>query len=287
MCYAKPGPRCSGHTREEYNSAVEQHGADSLQAMKALDGWLRTPEGIKKLRTEGHHDLAQQYEQERADAIKAHNVGVALAKPEVIERLNDLARGYRPRGYFPAAHLGDENFEYHEATVTRDEDGMPVLWLEYVEKHPWRWREDEQVFGDEGFDLAEQLERAARTDGFGTDQYFNDLSMELYDYHSVVNEEYGDEHLPRIDAADIDKATGIEGASAFVKQKVEVSSSHWSPEHLRAIYKDRFELMNVDYEYLDDRQLEIMLTLPFISDEKRAVAQDELDRRWSEYEEED
>lgn len=137
MCYAKPGPRCSGHTRKEYNSAVERHGADSPQAMKALDGWLRTPEGIKQLRSEGQHDLAQRFERERADAIKAYHQqqraeALNASLDEVRDSLRDEFEVEYNRRY--SDHF-EGDYEVKDVKVERDASGEPVVAVEWEYVH--------------------------------------------------------------------------------------------------------------------------------------------------------
>lgn len=77
MCYAKPGPRCSGHVQRDIKAAEAAYysnpTAENFEVLSAAqDALMRTPEGIKKLRAEGHHELAQVYETERATAIDEH-----------------------------------------------------------------------------------------------------------------------------------------------------------------------------------------------------------------------
>lgn len=72
MCYAYPGPRCSGHTRAAFIRATKDYGPASPEARVAFDAWLKTPAGIKQLRAEGHHDLADAYAAARADSIRRY-----------------------------------------------------------------------------------------------------------------------------------------------------------------------------------------------------------------------
>lgn len=105
MCYAKPGPRCSGHTRQALESAKEavdsalsaQDHDSYIRAREdvdaAQDAYDRTPEGIESLRADGEDELANQYEQERADALDAYkrlhgskDAGIALYEhPSALE----------------------------------------------------------------------------------------------------------------------------------------------------------------------------------------------------------
>lgn len=93
MCYPKPGPRCSSHARADYlaaqkhtqkvlaeipeegeRGAWEQAGYEQARAneeAKRLE-YLKTPEGIKRLRAQGDNTLAKLYEVERATQIRAY-----------------------------------------------------------------------------------------------------------------------------------------------------------------------------------------------------------------------
>ena len=75
MCYAKPGPRCSGHMREKLKEATRNHEAtpsdETAQALAhAQLAYNKTPEGIKAIR------------QQASDALTANNVdeGVRLTR---------------------------------------------------------------------------------------------------------------------------------------------------------------------------------------------------------------
>lgn len=119
MCYPKPGPRCSNHTRKAYNRALEKHGADSPEAQGALIAWLLTPEGIKHLRSQGLHDLAMDYERERAEQIKEYHE----SREVVADRGFDYDGYHEETGTRYDAH-GFDRFGIHRDTGTEfDEEG--------------------------------------------------------------------------------------------------------------------------------------------------------------------
>lgn len=72
MCYAYPGPRCSGHTRAAFIRATKDYGPASPEARVAFNAWLKTPAGIKKLREMGDERLADAYAAARADSIRRY-----------------------------------------------------------------------------------------------------------------------------------------------------------------------------------------------------------------------
>lgn len=83
MCYAYPGPRCSGHTRAAFIQATKDYGPASPEARVAFDAWLKTPAGIKKLREMGDDRLADAYAAARADSIRRYKIVKAGESGEV------------------------------------------------------------------------------------------------------------------------------------------------------------------------------------------------------------
>lgn len=76
MCYPKPGPRCSNHTRAKMNKAAkvlkEEMSYEAMAAYKeAEDAWLSSPAGIKHLRARGDYAEATRRATLRENAIAA------------------------------------------------------------------------------------------------------------------------------------------------------------------------------------------------------------------------
>lgn len=90
MCNAKPGPRCSYHTRKELKDhvmklrhAVKNNAdAETIARLKdshdkAKEAWLRTPDGIAQLESHGKVELARVYENERMRQLASMKVDKA------------------------------------------------------------------------------------------------------------------------------------------------------------------------------------------------------------------
>lgn len=80
MCYAKPGPRCSGHVRKELSAAIEKHGKNSPEAKAAAEAYLHTPQGIKRLKESPEAEdraLGLRYEREYRQAVRASQIARA------------------------------------------------------------------------------------------------------------------------------------------------------------------------------------------------------------------
>lgn len=93
MCYAKPGPRCSGHAKQRLNKALES--GDSARIREARREYNITPQGLAELKDAGNRKIYKYFVAQRRARMERWR----------IEQAGVDNKGLLYESFYPDAHL--------------------------------------------------------------------------------------------------------------------------------------------------------------------------------------
>lgn len=139
MCYAHPGPRCSGHMlllMQQHIELYNEHPTPENKARmkQSVENFLRTPEGIKRLREEGglfNILLARRFERERKAKIMAYhaskNRDMPVSNVEVVSYQMGADNLLHSANGEPSLVLSDGRTAWHKEGKLHREDGPALI----------------------------------------------------------------------------------------------------------------------------------------------------------------
>lgn len=93
MCYAKPGPRCSGHAKQRLNKALES--GDAARIREARREYNITPQGIAELKDAGNRRVYKYFVAQRRARMERYR----------IEKAGVDNKGLLYESFYPDEHL--------------------------------------------------------------------------------------------------------------------------------------------------------------------------------------
>lgn len=93
MCYAKPGPRCSGHAKERLEKALKS--GDAARIREAKREYNITPQGIAELKASGNRKVYKYFVAQRRARMERHR----------IEKSGVDSKGLLYENFYPDEHL--------------------------------------------------------------------------------------------------------------------------------------------------------------------------------------